>query len=271
MPKVKVGDINMYYEIHGKGEPLVMIVGIGGSMTLLFRQIPIFSKEYKLIVFDNRGAGRSDAPDIPYTIETMADDIAGLLNTLGIKSAHIIGTSMGGAIAQNFALRYPERVRSLTLASTDCGGSHWIPADAENTKNSTQTGNDSTATVEERNKKRASFLFSQDFIDNNPGIIHEFFAKTMEHPPTPQSYIRQLQALEGHDTYERLPEIRVPTMIIHGESDPINPVENARILASRIPKAELHILKNMRHCVIYEASDEVNRLMLDFLRRHRTK
>ena len=122
MPTVKVGDINMYYEVHGKGEPLVMIRGLGGSLDVFHLMIPIYSPEYRMILFDNRGAGKTDAPDIPYTTSMMADDLAGLLTALHIDSAHIWGASMGGMIAQHLALRYPDKVKSLVLICTYCGG-----------------------------------------------------------------------------------------------------------------------------------------------------
>lgn len=266
MPKVKVGDINIYYEIHGEGEPLVFITGFTASIELWFRAIPVFSREYQLIIFDNRGAGRSDKPDVPYTMEMMADDLAGLLDAIGIDSAHIHGVSMGGMIAQHFTLRYPERVTSLTLSCTTCGGPHSIMADAETTSVMESLPK---LTPEEGTREMLRLCMSQEFIDKNPDLIKQIVAKMLEHPAPPHGMMRQLQAIMGHDTYERLPEIKVPTLVISGDADRLIPVENSRILASRIPNAELAILKNMGHLFGVEAEDESNRIMLDFLRRHR--
>ena len=131
MPTVKVNDINIYYETHGEGEALVLIMGYGGNSSGWFRQIPGLSQEYGVVAFDNRGTGQSDKPDIPYTMEMMAGDIAGLLEAIGIGAAHIYGVSMGGMLAQEFALRYPGMVISLILGCTTCGGSHSIMPDAE--------------------------------------------------------------------------------------------------------------------------------------------
>jgi 3-oxoadipate enol-lactonase len=130
MPTKKVGDINIYYEIHGKGEPLVLIMGYGLSSAAWSPVLPALAQKYKVITFDNRGAGKSDKPDGPYTMDMMAGDLAGLLDAIRIKAAHIFGISMGGMIAQHFALRYPERVRSLILGCTTCGGSHGVAPDA---------------------------------------------------------------------------------------------------------------------------------------------
>ncbi len=267
IPRVKVGDINMYYEVHGKGEPLVFIVGLGASTTQSFLDIPAFSDDYKIVLFDNRGAGRSDAPPSPYSMEMLANDTAGLLDAIGIGDAHIMGRSMGGMIAQHFALQYPERVKSLVLMATDCGGPHYT-SDREYDRYFADTKRMQALTIEERYKEQMPWLVSQEFIDNNPEIVKESIEKSMEYPTSPQGFAGQMKAIEGHDTYERLAEIKAPTLIIHGEADRVNPVENARILASRIPGAELVILKNMRHLFMLEAKEETNRVILDFLKKH---
>jgi len=269
MPKVKVGDINMYYEIHGEGEPFVMIPGATGNVDGEYRVIPVFAREYKVVAFDNRGAGRSDAPDIPYTTEMMANDLAGLLDTIGIDSVHILGGSLGGMIAQQFALRYPERVISLILACTGFGGPHSIITTDPEIIDARQHPKE--LPLKESIMQTLRLMMSQEFIDKNPELIEQLTAKMMEHPAPPQGHMRQVQAIIGHGTYERLPEIKAPTLVIHGEVDRNIPVENARILASRIPDAELVIMEKMRHGFMWEAEDESNRIMLDFLRRHRTK
>ena len=130
MPIVKVGDINMYYEVRGQGKPLVLIMGLGLSCASWYPVIPGLSQKYQVVIFDNRGAGKSDKPDIPYTMEMMTDDLAGLLNEIGISASHIFGVSMGGMVAQHFFLKYPKRVTGLILGCTGCGGPHYVQADA---------------------------------------------------------------------------------------------------------------------------------------------
>jgi pimeloyl-ACP methyl ester carboxylesterase len=126
-------------------------------------------------------------------------------------------------------------------------------------------------TIEERTRKVLPFMMSQEFIDKNPSVIEQIVAKMTEHPRPPHGYTRQAQAAMGHDTYERLPEIKAPTLVIAGDVDRLVPVENSRILASWIPRAELVILENMGHGFFYEAEEETNRVILDFLRRHPAK
>ncbi len=267
MPRVKVGDINIYYEIHGEGMPLVLIMGLGGNTTRWFHILPVLSQEFQVIAFDNRGAGRSDKPDIPYTMEMMADDIAGLLDVIDIDSAHIFGISLGGMVAQHFALRHPRRVTSLILGCTRCGGPNSI-MDDPGSRNVLDPERLWTMTPEERARDMLPALWSQEFIDNNPEIVEEHIALSIENPIDPPGYIRQLQAANSHDTYDRLPEIKAPTLVIAGDADRLIPVGNSVILASRIPGVELVILPKMGHGFYTEARDETSRIITDFMKRH---
>lgn len=268
MAIAKVNDINIYYEAHGEGETLVLIMGYTSSSAEWFLSTPILSKEYRVIIFDNRGTGRSDKPDIPYTIDMMADDAVGLLDAIGIDAAHICGVSMGGFITQNIALRYPERVNSLVLACTHCGGTHRIAADAEVMEHLFNPEDAQELTPEENSRVRLSFMYSQQFIDNNSGLIDQVAVKRMEYPIPTHGEIRQKEAITGYETYDRLPEISAPTLVITGDADKIIPVENSKLLADRIPDAELVILKDVGHGFFIEAADEFNKTILDFLKRH---
>ena len=280
MPAAKVGDINIYYETHGEGEAVVFIMGFGHPSGKWFRQIPVFSREYRVVAFDNRGTGRSDKPDIPYTMEMMVGDIAGLLEAIDIDAAHIYGVSMGGNIAQHFALGYPERVISLVLGCTGCGGTHGIAGDPEvmqrifdpeRMRRLSDPERMQRLTLEEAVREFTeglAVMVSQEFIDNNPDIIEQWVADTLEHNTPLHGLARQGQALAGHDTYDRLPEIEAPTLVIAGDADKLVPVGNSKLLADRIPNAELVILEKMGHLFILEASDESNRIIMDFLKRH---
>jgi len=269
MSTAKVGDINIYYEIHGKGEPLVLIYGYAGHSGLWFQQIPILSKKYRVIVFDNRGVGRSDKPDTPYTMAMMAGDIAGLLDIIGIDAAHIFGISMGGMIAQHFALNYPQRVISLILGCTFCGGVHSVQTEPESIAALFDFERLRKMTREEVTRQAMPFCFSQEFIEKNPDIVDKRVAKQLEYPTPARGATRQTEAIMGHGMYELLPKIKLPTLVIAGDNDRLIPVENSRILASRIPEAELVIIKGAGHEFFIEAAEEANKKVLDFLRRHK--
>ena len=245
-----------------------MIMGYNGDSRVWFRQIPGLSQEYRVVAFDSRGNGRSDKPDVPYTMEIFARDLAGLLNALSVDAAHIYGISMGGMIAQEFALRYPDRVISLILGCTSCGGTHSIGFDEETVTFLLDMERMERLTPEEQSREWLPFDFSRDFIDNNPDIVEQYIAMRVECSPPLQSSMRQAEAIMLHDTYDRLPEIKAPTLVIAGAADRLIPVENSRILASRIPNAELVILENMGHGFTGEAPEEANKAVLDFLGQH---
>jgi 3-oxoadipate enol-lactonase len=262
MPKVKVNDISMYYEVHGQGEPLVLINGAGASIETLYRLIPIYSRDYRLVIFDNRGVGQTDKPDVTYTTQLMADDLAGLLDAIGIDLAHMHGTSMGGMIAQEFALRYPNKLRSLILAVTHCGGAHSIlPQSAD----MSQLYKLSPKPAAEAMLK---LCITEEFISERPDFFQRLLAFTVEHPFVQSSLQKHAQAVASHNTYDRLPEITAPTLILAGDADRIVPVDNSRILETRIPNAERVIFKNAGHMLV-EVGDEPHRVTMDFLKRHR--
>ena len=214
-----------------------------------------------MVIFDGRGVGQSDAPDMPYTMEMFADDLAGLLDVIGINSAHVYGESFGGGVAQYFAIRHLEKVKSLILVSTTCRGTD---SSKEINKYTSGTGE----ITDEQARTVVRLTVSQDFIDKNPGIVEKMVENFKKRPPPSRSSILQQQAFLVANTCRRLPDIKVPTLVIHGEADGVIPVENGRFLASRIPNAELMIFKNTGHFFV-EAPVERDKAALDFLRRHR--
>jgi pimeloyl-ACP methyl ester carboxylesterase len=268
MPKVQIRDIDIYYEVHGHGEDLLLIAGFAGSTRVWFRQIPELSRWYRVIAFDNRGSGESDKPDIPYSMSLFARDTVGLLDALDIDNAHIYGISMGGMIAQEFALRYPERVNSLTLGCTSCGGRQFVLPDQETLDFLLNIKHVGQLTPEERIIKTLPYSYTQEFIDRNPDIVQEYISIRVAQWPPLHSFLRQAEAVVTHNTYDRLPDIAAPTLVISGDADRQVPVENSKILASRIPGAELVILDNMGHGLPVEAAEEANNVVIDFLRRH---
>jgi pimeloyl-ACP methyl ester carboxylesterase len=267
VPRAKVNDIQLYYEVHGQGEPLVLIMGLGGSTSGWDMQIPTFSREFQVVAFDNRGAGRSDKPASRYTIRLFADDTAGLMDALGIASAHVYGQSMGGFIAQELALSHPQRVRTLVLGSTSCGGPQVVAASPGHIALMASLP---TLRPQEAAEKSLSLLYSAEFIARSrQELIARFLVEAELRPPL-DAFGRQVQAAMRHNAYDRLPQIRCPTLIISGSDDKIVPAGNSRVLAERIPNAELVVLPKAGHGYLVECAEESNVIVLDFLRRHRS-
>jgi len=267
VPKVKVNDIQLYYEVRGEGEPLVLIMGLGASTRGWDMQVPTFSREFQVVAFDNRGSGRSDKPASSYSIRLFADDAAGLMDALDIASAHVYGQSMGGLIAQEVALSHPRRVRTLVLGSTSCGGQRAVAALPEHL---TLMASLNTLSPEEAAEKGLPLMYSAEFIARRrQELIARALAEAELRPP-PDAFARQVQAAVRHEAYDRLPQIRCPTLVISGSDDEIVPAENSRILAEQIPGAELVLLPKAGHGYLVECADESNAIVLDFLRRHRS-
>jgi pimeloyl-ACP methyl ester carboxylesterase len=267
VPTIKVNDIQLYYEVQGQGEPLVLIMGLGANTHGWDMQIPAFSSEFQVVVFDNRGSGRSDKPASRYTIRLFADDTAGLMDALGIASAHVYGQSMGGFIAQELALSPPQRVRTLVLGSTSCGGRQAVAALPEDLALMATLP---SLSPQDAAEKSLPLGYSDEFIARNrEELIARALAEAELRAP-PDAFGRQAQAAVRHKAYDRLPQIRCPTLVISGSEDKIVPVDNSRILAERIPGAELVVLPKAGHGYLVECAEESNTIVLDFLRRHRS-
>jgi pimeloyl-ACP methyl ester carboxylesterase len=266
MPKANVGDIQLYYEEHGQGEPLLLIMGLGASTLSWSEQIPAFSREFRVIAFDNRGAGRSDKPAVRYTMALFADDAAGLMDALNIDSAHVYGQSMGGFVAQELALRYPQRVRTLVLGSTSCGGRHAVAASPENLA---VVGMMNVLTPREAAEKGLPLLYSDEFIACHREALIQRSLRESELRPPPDAFGRQVQAAIRHKTFDRLADIHCPTLVITGGDDKVVPPDNSRLLAEGIPGAELAVLPGAGHGYLLEKASESNAIVLEFLRRHR--
>lgn len=267
MATARVNDIEVYYEVHGQGEPLLLIMGLGAAATGWEAQIPDFSREYQVIAFDNRGAGRTDKPKEPYTISQMADDAAGLLDVLGIPCAHVYGMSMGGMIALEMALSHPLRVRTLILGGTMAGGPKAVTASSALLQEWIAS---SMLPPEQAARAVLKFLYSDEFIARNGDRLVERWVSLSHLRPPQDALQRQLRAIAQFNAYDRLDRIRAPTLIIAGTEDKIVPVENARILAERIPGAELVELPGAGHGFLMERAAEANAVVLEFLRRHRS-
>ncbi len=262
MPTVNVGDIDMYYEVHGEGEPLLLITALSGDLTSWIFQIPEFSKQYSVIVFDNRGVGRTDVPDIPYSTEMMADDSAGLLDALGIEKAHILGHSMGCFIAQELALKYPQLVRSLVLASAGTQETHMAKHLIDTWARMAREGVNREIYVREL----LLWVFTEKFFENTAMVqIAVDMLVTGPYPQPAHGLIRQVGACLEHNAKDRIGSITAPTLVLAGNEDILVPVRMSEELAAGIPGAELVVLEGAGHGVYYEAADKFNLAILEFL------
>lgn len=264
MPKVKVSDIQIYYEVKGEGFPLVMINGLGGNLDSWKNYHPLveeLSRKLKLVMFDNRGAGRTDISEREYTIKLFADDTAGLMNALGISKAHILGISMGGMIAQELVLNYPEKVSKLVLWSTCSGGSKDVQSSQEVSR---KLSAGSELSQEERTRMLLTLCLTNDFVKRKPDFVENVVQRTLKHPMSEEAYGRQTNALRKFNTYDRLQQIRVPTLILHGRKDVLIPPENSSILAEAIPNAKLVYFEKSAHMLAEEMREVIN-LLIDFL------
>lgn len=265
MPKVKVGDIDVYYEVHGDGFPLVMIMGLSANIDWWDpRLIQETSKRYKTVIFDNRGAGRTDKPKVAYTIKMFADDTAGLMDALKIKRAHILGISMGGMIAQEFALNHPDKVERLVLCSTTCGASNSVQPSPQvlGLLMRPREG----MTEEEVVKNWIPLLFTDDFVKSNTGYMSAVTQQLLKAPIPADAYQRQIGAILNFDTYQRLPKIKAATLVMHGKKDILVPPENAKIIADKIPGAKLVYFENSGHALFSQEPEKVNKTLLEFLK-----
>jgi 3-oxoadipate enol-lactonase len=265
MPQTTGNGINLYYEVHGEGEPLLLIMGLSLNSKSWFRTLPALSEHFKVIIFDNRGTGHSDKPNSPYSIEQMAEDAKCVLDAAGVESAHVYGISMGGMIAQRLALLYPSRVRSLILGCTTSGGASHVQPSAEVSMLMLSRGS-SVATPEEMAWATAPILYSQSFIENQRELVAEDIQRRIEIPVLPYAYILQLQACLAHDTYNDIDQIKVPTLVIHGDEDKLVPYQNGVTLAEKIPNAEFLTIQGAGHIYVTEANDLVNERVIDFLK-----
>lgn len=266
-PDATVNEIRIHYTEVGQGDPLLLIMGFGMPGDAWLGSLP-FLQGFRTIYFDNRGTGRSESPEGPYTIEQMADDAAGLLDHLDIERAHVYGISMGGMIAQELALRHPEKVRSLVLGCTMCGGEQSKQPTPEVIELLVEVvsnmGKPDPASWIER---QLPLLFPADWVEANPGIRDMLALMVPLMPPTPSDTAgKALAGIQAWGTYDRLPQIHVPTLVVHGDRDVLIPVENAHILAERIAGAKLHIVEGAGHG--YPAQDPVgvHQVVTDFLR-----
>ncbi|GIV95614.1 MAG: alpha/beta hydrolase [Herpetosiphonaceae bacterium] len=262
MSFAQINGINLAYDVQGSGPPLLLVTGLGGYMAGWRAQIPALAARHQVIFFDNRGAGESDQPPGPYTMTQLAADAVGLLDYLGIESAHIFGVSMGGMIAQHIALDWPERVRGLILGCTMCCFAEYVFADPS-VMEWLMPGQPRTR--EEIVRSGISICFSSGFLQSYPDIVDEYVQIALQMQQREDAYLGQLTAIMGHTACARLEALTAPTLVIHGTDDILIPVANGRLLAQRVPGARLLEIEGAGHLFFIEQPELTNQAVLDFL------
>ena len=249
--------VRLYYESIGSGTPLLLVSGQAGDRHVWDPVRADFAVRHRVITFDHRGTGDSDKPDIPYSTSGFAQDAVAVLDAAGVERADAYGVSMGGRICQWLGIEHADRIGALVLACTTPGDRHGISRTPKAT---------ARLLAEKTPETIADKLlgdYTQPWIDAHP----ELLPIPEETVPT-YARIRHYRASQRHDTWDLLPRITAPTLVIHGSDDTVNPTANAPLLADRIPGAELYIVDGGRHSFFIEFRTEASRVVLDFLARH---
>jgi len=266
LPYETIGDVDIYFEDHGPpGAPTIVLIGGWASYRWIwFRQVPAFTERYRCVVFDNRGAGRSSKPDYPYTIDMFANDTVGLMDALGISNAYIVGISMGGMIAQQVAISYPEKVRGLILVSTHFGGPNHIPIDGK-TRALLLALPTETVSLDQAMEMRLRSTFSPQFLLENKPVIEQISEWALKHPSPLYAQAHQTAAAEAFNAESEVKKISAPTLVIHGDGDKAVPTKNGEMLADRISNSRLKIIEDASHFVIIERYEEFNNEVMNFI------
>jgi 3-oxoadipate enol-lactonase len=253
--------VKIYWDEQGQGAPVLLIMGLGYASAMWHRARPALAEHFRTIAFDNRGVGLSDVPPGPYSIATMASDAAAVVEAAGVARAHVFGVSMGGMIAQEFALQYPARTRSLILGCTAAGGPSAVRAESKVADVLMVRG----MTLEQARKAILPYIYD---AATPPEAIHEDTRVRERWLPSLAGYLAQFQAILAWEGYSRIAQIAAPTLVIHGKSDALVPAANGELIAGRIPGAKLILLEHASHLFLTDQTDASQKEILAFLSSH---
>lgn len=265
-PIFKYEDIEINYLKRGKGSPLVMLQGLGQTIESWTFQIPYFKRKMLVIALDNRGVGKSSRPDYPYTMDMFVEETKALLDYLDIsEKVHLMGVSMGGMVAQNFVLKYPEMVKTLILLATSAKMDPYPLIEEYKSFEKMD--------VEDAYKKKLNLMFSDSFIENlgNDEKLNDLLKKKLivENTTTIKDYINRGAAIAGHDTRNSLHKITVPTLIMAGTNDKTIPFKESEALHTKISNSTLRLLENYGHgSLLVENAQKINDIIWDFIKLH---
>ncbi len=242
---------------------VLLLTGLAAKRLGWYKQLEVFGQTYRTIALDHRDTGDSDLATGPYTTADQADDAAAVLQALGVERASVVGISMGGFIALELTLRHPELVEKLVLTSTSAGGATHVQPGPDMLA---MLGRDRRGTEPgEVGRQSYTLIMAPGYAASHPEEMEHVVENARYRPQPAEAYLRQLQACMGHDASARLGQIRVPTLVVHGDVDPLVPVANGKYLAEHIPGARLILYADTGHIPITERADDYNRDVLAFL------
>lgn len=267
MPRVRSDDVSVHYTVDGPpaGSTVLLLEGLGYGRWMWDWLTDEFDDEFRVVRPDNRGTGDSDTPDGPYSIGTMADDVMAVLNDLDVDEVHVVGASMGGMIAQQLALA-DERVVSLVLLCTTPGGENAVETPPEVLDHVFSVPDE--AGPREAVRHRMEPAISDGFDDREPELVSEIVDARLEGDAGPQGREAQAAAVAAFDVADRLDELDVPTLVLHGTDDRVLPVENAELLADGVDNATVDRIDGGSHLFFIEERDTVNPRIREFLGEH---
>jgi 3-oxoadipate enol-lactonase len=267
MERLNAGGAIPAFRVDGQGQPLVLIMGVGGTKEAWAFQIRTFRPYYQVITFDNRGVGRSEGQQQPFTIEVMVNDTLALLDHLGIDQAHILGYSLGGVVAQEIAIGYPERVMKLILASTLARGGATEDVTVGAQRALGPEPGDGRQGVEALGLRHAMpSLIELSFNRWGYRLVLGLLARLYVRRMRPEGLAGQMQAAARANTLDRLGSIQAKTLVLTGTGDRLIDPSASKLLASRIPHAELAMIEGGSHAMAIEMRGTFNAAVLDFLR-----
>ena len=256
------GDVRLTYEVKGDGEPLLMIHGLGYDRFGWGMLPDLLAEDLQVVVFDNRGVGDSDVPAGPYAVSQLAADAAAVLDAAGIGAAHILGVSLGGYIAQELALTYPERLRKLVLASTAPGGPRSVPMPAAGLE---AFGRFPTMQREAGLRLMVENSLGQYGVREQPELVEEIYAYRLERGPTLAGWQAQAYAGATFDAYDRVPGITAETLVLQGGADNVVDPRNADLLVELIPNARLELIPDRGHLLVWQEAERLAPIVKEFI------
>lgn len=254
MPITRAGAINLEYYTEGSGPPLLMIRGFGSSAAAWGEPfLQLLREAFTIVRFSNRGTGQSDVSPDATTVRMMADDAANLMAALDIEQAHVFGVSMGGMIAQEFALAYPERVAGLVLGCTTPGGPNAATASTETVQMLAPAPG---STREDQIRAAWPAMCTPGFVENDRAFLEQMLSEAVVHPTPLETIVKQMTAVRDFDAYDRVGQIKAPTLVVHGDKDVLIPAANGALLQELIPGAEMAVIPDVGHMFWWEKPRE---------------